>query len=300
MTTLGYSRSTEKESGMADQQCVLTDAGFQRAGDYAATQFRLDPAWVPRKAVYAWVHAIEERPTPIRVGVACGRAGMGSRYALYNRWLAARFKPNDPREQLVRALKIEGLGESAEVWAVEVPDPEAGRRLEAQLRKTWADMLSLDLMVRTSWIKGEMERRRRDGVTVPALQEPQHEAPTRSLKTSPDRSGMTAKLQQVEDWTRREFVRLDQLCRASASEISEESGPGRRYGFGRGRWFCRLHPKQGYIAIGLPPVMSRGIQQAGLARPPRKDAAWLDHTPQTSRVEVERLIAVAADTRRLA
>jgi hypothetical protein len=135
---------------------LLRSYRFRRAGRYSDGVFTVDPAWRPRQVVYVWTHGTTHTLTPLRVGIACGPNGFGRRYDHYNRWLAGRFKPNDAREQQVRAVFLEGLRDSALVWAVEVADKPQALELEGLIRRRWGSVLSLDLMVRDSWAKRRM------------------------------------------------------------------------------------------------------------------------------------------------
>lgn len=84
------------------------------------------------------------------MGIACGVGGIGSRFALHNRWLRGEFKPHDAREQAVRHFTLQGLGERAEVWAAAAPDRVVATRLEYLVRSYYGARLRVDLAVRDS------------------------------------------------------------------------------------------------------------------------------------------------------
>lgn len=251
-------------------EAQLEAAGFRPAGRYLPTRFEIDNDWQARRAVYAWIRREQGTATPVRVGIACGTGGMRARYTLYNRWLEGRFKPHDEREQLVRALKIEGLGSGAEVWAVEVPSKEEGRALEETLRRTWADHLDLDLMVRTSWVATEMKRRRPSRVSAPA--NPVQPRPER-LRSVAARGDLDAKLSSVESWTRQEFAWLDAQLARVTTDVTDLSRGARSYSLGSGRKLARVDPKQDYIAVGFSNVVRPEVERLGVLRQGRADHA---------------------------
>lgn len=131
-------------------------AGMENVGGFCEGRFVVNEPWRTRLAVYAWLDSAPNPPRVLRVGIACAKTGMQARYASYNRWLDGRFKPHDAREQAVSRLFRSRLHDDVQIWAVEVPDKSAGLALERRLRKDWQHTLDLDLMVKTSWVKGEM------------------------------------------------------------------------------------------------------------------------------------------------
>lgn len=141
---------------------MLEVPGFAYAGGFSDGQFTLLPGWSRRSGVYIWAKYSEPRDV-IRVGIACGVGGIGSRFALHNRWLRGEFKPHDPREQAVRRFTLQGLGERAEIWVAEVPDRSAANRLERLVRSHYGARLRVDLSVRDSWIKVQMNEWRSSG-----------------------------------------------------------------------------------------------------------------------------------------
>jgi hypothetical protein len=140
----------------------LRGLGFLRAGRYTPSAFEIYPDWRAHQVVYVWTQESGDGASPLRVGVACGPKGFGRRYDHYNRWLAGRFKPDDRREQKVRALFLEGLADGADVWARQVADKPSALSLERALRRVWEDQLKLDLMVRESWAKQQMNAWRKE------------------------------------------------------------------------------------------------------------------------------------------
>jgi hypothetical protein len=151
--------------------CAL---GFDHVGAYQPERFELLACARNWRSVYLWVQLVDRSLVPRRVGIACGRGGLGARFTLHNRWLAGGFKPNDPREQEVRRLTLLGLGSPAEVWATQVETRDVARALETRLRNQWGDRLALDLKVRASWIALQMSawRSRR-----PCQERSSHEPP---------------------------------------------------------------------------------------------------------------------------
>lgn len=141
---------------------MLEVPGFSYAGDFRDGQFRVLPAWLGQSGVYIWAKEGQPRDV-IRVGIACGVGGIGSRFSLHNRWLRGAFKPDDAREQAVRKFTLEGLGERAEIWAAAEPDRKAATQLEAAVRAFYGIRLQVDLSVRGSWIKICMDDWRRSG-----------------------------------------------------------------------------------------------------------------------------------------
>lgn len=264
-----------------------SDFGLLRAGVYANGQFQITAEWRGRRAVYVWVKKTNAGRTPVRVGVACGGGGMGARYAHYNRWLDGRFKADDPREQAVRGLKLEGLGAEAEVWAIKAASSEEGLELESRWRRQWAEHLYLDLMVPGSWAKRRMQAWRESRLK-------QSRTGTSTMpftrRTNTTKGDHEAQLQSVEDWVRREAERLDAMLRRVSTQVTEESGPGLKYGLGHGRWICRVHPKQGHIAIGFPNRIRDAVAQTGRLRA-QKDAAWVNYARNDVLPGIEDLIA---------
>ena len=100
---------------------------------------------------------------PKRIGLACSAGGIGARHTLHNRWLAGLFKPDDAREQAVRKFTLEGLGSSAEVYGLALPDRAAAKVVEADLRREHDRFLEIDLSVSNSWINGKMNDWRKSG-----------------------------------------------------------------------------------------------------------------------------------------
>ena len=131
-------------------------AGMVRIGAYREGAFSLEPEWRRKIGCYAWVENGPSGRQIVRVGIACAASGIQARYASYNRWLAGRFKPDDEREQKVSSLFRARLVDGTEIWGVATPDKATALQLETKLRKLWSDSLDLDLMVRTSWVKREM------------------------------------------------------------------------------------------------------------------------------------------------
>jgi hypothetical protein len=142
---------------MADPLLVeICALGFSLAGVYNSESFEISPRWRNRQAVYLWTRETDAAEI-LRVGIACGTGGLGSRYDHYNRWLAGRFKPNDQREQKVRSLFLSKLDANCAVWAREVSGKQQALREEEELRKHWNTALHLDLMVPGSWAKSQMK-----------------------------------------------------------------------------------------------------------------------------------------------
>lgn len=129
---------------------------FQRIGTFERGQFVVSPEWRGKKGVYVWAHRERGAVVPRRVGIACGTSGISGRHALHNNWLSGRFKPDDLREQAVRRFTLEGLGLSAELWAVEISDRELASAFEDGFRDLYASSLTVDLSVKTGWIKQRM------------------------------------------------------------------------------------------------------------------------------------------------
>jgi hypothetical protein len=145
------------------------ELGLKRAGAYARGAFSIYEDWRASEVVYVWSQSEGAGLMPLRVGIACGPKGFGRRYDHYNKWLAGRFKPADMREQKVRSLFLQGLGGGATVWAMPVPDKPRAREVEKTLRDFWGSVLSLDLMVRDSWGKREMNAWRAAGRPRPTV-----------------------------------------------------------------------------------------------------------------------------------
>lgn len=141
---------------------MLEVPDFAYAGGFSGGQFTLLPGWSRQSGVYIWAKDGEPRDV-IRVGIACGTGGIGGRFALHNRWLRGEFKPHDPREQAVRRFTLQGLGERAEIWAAATPDRNVAIRLERLVRSYYGARLRVDLSVRDSWIKVQMDEWRRSG-----------------------------------------------------------------------------------------------------------------------------------------
>lgn len=141
---------------------MLEVPGFSYAGDFSEGQFRLLASWSRQSGVYIWAKDGEPRDV-VRVGIACGAGGIGGRFALHNRWLRGEFKPDDPREQAVRKFTLQGLGERAEIWAAAMPDRKPAAQLENLVRAYYGPRLRVDLSVRNSWIKEQMDDWRRSG-----------------------------------------------------------------------------------------------------------------------------------------
>lgn len=152
-------------------QSELRALGFARAGHYRPHIFTISPEWRTQQVVYVWVRIEGPLAEPVRVGIACGPRGFGRRYDHYNRWLDGKFKPADPREQKVRSLFKSGLGRIAEIWAIPVPDKTSALELEGRLRTRWGKRLRLDLMVRDSWAKLQMNAWRAAGQPSPVSPE---------------------------------------------------------------------------------------------------------------------------------
>src|SRR3546814_4524386 len=93
---------------------------FVDIGHYRNKQFAILPEWRPRKGLYVWAHSEAGSLVPLRIGIACGVQGFGGRFNLHNQWLGGTFHADDEREQAVRALTIQGLGDEALVLAVEM------------------------------------------------------------------------------------------------------------------------------------------------------------------------------------
>lgn len=141
---------------------MLEAPGFSYAGDFCQGQFRLLPGWSRQSGVYIWAKDGQPRDV-VRVGIACGTGGFGARFALHNKWLRGDFKRDDPREQAVRRFTLQGLGDRAEVWAAAQPDREVAAELERLVRALYGRRLQVDLSVRDSWIKKQMDEWRRSG-----------------------------------------------------------------------------------------------------------------------------------------
>ena len=108
-----------------------------------------------------------------------------------------------------------------------------------------------------------------------------------------DRKDIDAKLAESDTWVREAYRSLSAICEQHALQVTVESGPGMRFGLGRGRWFCRLHPKLGHIAVGFPNTMRGELDRLGLLRP-QKEAAWLNMDQQTPRQTVIDLLERSA------
>lgn len=132
----------------------LRTLGFEPAGRYQAGQFDLAPAWKSHEVVYVWTRGADAVDI-LRVGIACGANGFRNRYASYNRWLAGRFKPNDPTEQKKSQLFRQKLDDTCIVWARRVADKPSALREEADLRTRLGPVLELDLMT-PGWAKQEL------------------------------------------------------------------------------------------------------------------------------------------------
>lgn len=132
----------------------LRALGFEPAGRYQAGQFDLAPAWMSHEVVYVWTRGANAKDI-LRVGIACGLNGFRNRYASYNRWLAGRFKPNDPTEQKKSQLFRQKLDDTCVVWARRVADKPSALREEADLRARLGPVLELDLMT-LGWAKKEL------------------------------------------------------------------------------------------------------------------------------------------------
>jgi hypothetical protein len=144
------------------EDAVLEVPGFSFAGEFSDGQFKLLPGWAGRAGVYIWAKDGEPRDV-IRVGIACGGGGIVGRHVLHNRWLRGDFKPNDAREQAVRKFTLEGLGTHAELWAAVLPDRTRAIALEDLVRAFYGARLKVDLSVRDSWIKEQMNNWRKAG-----------------------------------------------------------------------------------------------------------------------------------------
>lgn len=124
--------------------------GFQPAGSYQNGSFVVSPEWTGKQVVYLWAEG-REIDRILRVGIACGKKGFGSRYKHYNRWLAGVFKAHDVREQKVRSVFKDRLHSDVTLWAREVRDKAQALLDEKVLRARFGLMLDLDLMVKGGW-----------------------------------------------------------------------------------------------------------------------------------------------------
>lgn len=173
--------------------------GFAPAGAYQSGQFSLSPAWKSQQVVYLWTRGADAREV-LRVGIACGRNGFGSRYSSYNRWLAGRFKPNDATEQKKSQLFREKLDDTCVVWARAASDKPSALREEAMLRAALGPVLELDLMT-PGWAKQALAAwragRRPEDVTrqpTPIMKRSAPMAAEKELTVSPSLKAVFAEL----------------------------------------------------------------------------------------------------------
>lgn len=160
----------------------LRALGFEPAGRYQAGQFDLASAWKSHEVVYVWTRGADAIDI-LRVGIACGLNGFKNRYASYNRWLAGRFKPNDPTEQKKSQLFRQKLDDTCIVWARRVADKPSALREEADLRARLGPVLELDLMT-PGWAKQELAAWRISNRSSPAPQTSTPSPRTREMPSS--------------------------------------------------------------------------------------------------------------------
>jgi hypothetical protein len=137
---------------------ILADLKFVRIGRFKDGGFAIARDWQPKCGVYVWLAEDEGVARALRIGIACGRRGLASRYASYNRWLAGKFKPDDAREQHVAFLMRTRLDNAVQVFGLELDDRDAALALESRLRAQFGSALDLDLMAPGGWIHSEMIR----------------------------------------------------------------------------------------------------------------------------------------------
>lgn len=209
----------------------LRALGFEPAGRYRAGQFDLDPVWKPHEVVYVWTRGADAADI-LRVGIACGVNGFRNRYASYNRWLAGRFKPDDPTEQKKSQLFRQKLDETCIVWARRVADKATALREEADLRTRLGRVLELDLMT-PGWARQELAAWRLGG-------RPQS-SPRSSALSPRDREAPSSGAVAVAPSLKAVFADLDQGL-ASLELVRSEVRDGWSYKAGNTQ-ICRIDPK---------------------------------------------------------
>lgn len=254
----------------------LQTLGFSRAGRYLSGQFQLDADWKPHQVVYVWTRNGDTEV--LRVGIACGVKGFGTRYASYNRWLGGRFKPDNPAEQEKARLFRSRLDDSCMVWARTVEDKAAALTQEAELRRHLGPILELDLMT-PGWAKTQMAawreaRRLVGGGSVD---------PTPSAKESAP--SLTPAL--VES-----FHLIDGAL-ARRGFARRETAQGWSYARRRGET-VQIHfkPKMGCLRVGV------GVANEVAAPPPLrgssyKQRGWLVVWPSDARLACDYLLTLA-------
>ena len=88
---------------------------------------------------------------------------------------------------------------------------------------------------------------------------------------SPD---LEAKLATVEHWVRDSFEHLSDLLISMGCQPRDMAAPGRSFRLDNGP-SVQLHPKQSYIAIGLPRSMQEDVEALSAYPRRRVGPAWL-------------------------
>jgi|GEM_PF-4762680 len=91
------------------------------------------------------------------------------------------------------------------------------------------------------------------------------------------KADLSTKLVTIEQWVVQAFRQLSEEAQKAGADCTEESGPGARYSFGRGRMLCRLHPKLTHLAIGLPEDARTRVAEHFTVRA-QKGAVWFNVT----------------------